>query len=859
MNYILITILIVLVILFLYGFIIYNSFIKLSNKVQEAFSTMDVYLKKRWDLIPNIVETVKGYAKHEKDTLKEVIELRNGNYDDLSQSEKLKANEQINKNITKLMALRESYPELKANENFLSLSEDLKKVEEDIANSRKYYNAVVRLYNNKVEMFPSNLLAFVFGYKTKRMFEANSSERETIKVESIDQIVDSLSSYKPSINPKYSNLDYIIDKYNVDINVNENNTLDITETITAYFNVSKHGIFRTIPLRNEITRLDGTTSTNRTQITNLSVNNEYSTSREEGNYVIKIGSANKTFTGEQTYIIKYTYNLGKDTGKGYDELYYNIIGNEWDTVIGNVSFDITMPKDFDSSKLGFTRGLKGSVNSTNIKYVVNGNKISGVYNGILDTNEGLTVRCELDEGYFVGASLKTNIVDYLMFIIPLLFLLISILLWYLFGHDNQVIETVEFYPPEGFNSLEVGYMYKGKANNKDVVSLLIYLANKGYIKISDIRKSSLLLGNSGFKITKLKDYDGENINEKMFLDGLFPSKKKMDFFDENINIFFENSGASNFFKMINNDEVNPAMKMLSKEEKVYNESNKNDIDMDVNEVTDMDLYDKFYVTVSRILSNINKKENKYKIFEKSVNLKSFIIILLMIISAITTITIPTLGYTGIEGLKLTIFICVIFGIFLSASIFSVGPLLSKIIIFVVISIITYLFLRDLPITNAIINEPIYLFGVLVGLICLIGMIICLKYMPKRTKYGNEILGKIRGFKNFLETAEKEKLEAMVLENPTYFYDILPYTYVLDVSDKWIEKFESISLKSPDWYDNTNAFDIITFGSFISSTMSSAESVMTSSPSSSSSSSFSSSSSGGGSSGGGSGGGGGGSW
>ena len=118
------------------------------------------------------------------------------------------------------------------------------------------------------------------------------------------------------------------------------------------------------------------------------------------------------------------------------------------------------------------------------------------------------------------------------------------------------------------------------------------------------------------------------------------------------------------------------------------------------------------------------------------------------------------------------------------------------------------------------------------------------------------------FKNFLETVEKEKLEALVIDNPTYFYDILPYTYVLGVSDKWINKFETISLKEPDWYEGCSSFDYVSFGRFMNSTMSSATTVMSTSPSSNSSSGGSvgsSSSSGGGFSGGGSGGGGGGSW
>ena len=178
--YIIITIIVLIVI---YAFALYNSFVKLNNKVKEAFSTMDIYLKKRWDLIPNIVETVKGYAKHEKDTLEEVVKIRNSAYEKMSDEEKINTNEQLSSGINKIMVLAEAYPELKANENFKDLSKQLTKVEDDIANSRKYYNGVVRIYNNTVEMFPSNIFAGLFGYKSKAMFEASANERENVKVE----------------------------------------------------------------------------------------------------------------------------------------------------------------------------------------------------------------------------------------------------------------------------------------------------------------------------------------------------------------------------------------------------------------------------------------------------------------------------------------------------------------------------------------------------------------------------------------------------------------------------------------------------------------------------------------------------
>ena len=172
----------IVVLLVIYTLFIYNGFIKLNNKLNEAFSTMDVYLKKRWDLIPNIVEVVKGYAKHENNTLKEIVELRNNSYESMNNTDKLNTNEKLSQGISRIMALVESYPDLKANENFKDLSKQLVLFEDEIAQSRKYYNAVVKEFNNKVEMFPSNIFAKLFGYNKKKMFLANDNERENVNI-----------------------------------------------------------------------------------------------------------------------------------------------------------------------------------------------------------------------------------------------------------------------------------------------------------------------------------------------------------------------------------------------------------------------------------------------------------------------------------------------------------------------------------------------------------------------------------------------------------------------------------------------------------------------------------------------------
>ena len=175
-------ILAIIILIIIYAFILYNNFISLDNKVKEAFSTMDVYLKKRWDLIPNLVETVKGYAKYEEETLTRVTKLRNTVYNKMTNDEKIINNEELSSDVSKIMALKEAYPELKANENFIDLSNKLTKIEDDIANARKYYNGTVRIYNNKEQMFPNNIFAKIFNYKTKRMFEASLEDKQNIRI-----------------------------------------------------------------------------------------------------------------------------------------------------------------------------------------------------------------------------------------------------------------------------------------------------------------------------------------------------------------------------------------------------------------------------------------------------------------------------------------------------------------------------------------------------------------------------------------------------------------------------------------------------------------------------------------------------
>ena len=439
-----------------------------------------------------------------------------------------------------------------------------------------------------------------------------------------------------------------------------------------------------------------------------------------------------------------------------------------------------MPKDFDESKIGFSVGKYGSTNNANINYYVSDNIISGYYYNGLNKKEGLTIRLELPEGYFVKQPIDVK--NYITIVILILFVIITILMVLIDKYKNKVVDTVEFYPPKGLNSLEVGYIYKGKAINRDVTSLLIYLANKGYLKIKKVKNELNDNDLNSYKIVKLKDYkDIEDINEKAFLTGLFG----------------------------------------------YSNKNNEKIEISINSLIG------FYETNKEILENINGKQ------KKKINVMRIIIAIMATISAfllfdtkifvfllfyavlfyIIAILIETKGLHTFTNNKTMNKICIIFCILMS----SLGMFYAiSNLDYILLEIIIYIYFLTFP--------------------------VCYGLIPNKISYSKEIIGKVKGFRNYLQTAEKEKLESMVEDNPNYFYDILPYAYVLGITDKWIKKFENITIPDPTWCEGFVNFDILTIEGFMHETISSIETSMSTDTSS-----------GGGISGGGSGGGGGGSW
>lgn len=606
--------------------------------------------------------------------------------------------------------------------------------------------------------------------------------------------------------------EYQINSYNVDIVVNENNTYDVTENITADFFVSKHGIERFIPQKVTAVRdINGQTESKnyRILISDITASTPVSTQTSDGYYDIRLGDPDVTVTGVQEYTLRYTYDPGDDGYGTFDEFYYNIIGTEWDVPIGSVSFHITMPKGFDPSQLGFSIGGEGAsgYNSSDLDFRTanSDTEISGEVTRTLYPHEGLTVRLALPDGYYVGARQATGPANNLL-IVSLVMLGIALLLAALFMRRKKPVQTVEFYPPEGMTSADVGYVIDGIVEDKDVVSLIIYWADKGYIEIhrKDDSKEMTFIKKKALP-------DSANEYEKVMFDGMFEGKAQTSI----------SALKYKFYDTVTATKEMVRSKYQRKDNLVFN---RRSVSMQnlmaflasvpLSIMTFLNVYEQtFDVVVTAILGLIVLAVSYALV---SVYIKS----IETWFSAKRSTKIGTLIGWAI-GTAVFYFIVVI----LSTEIFGLTALLPP----AVALVITFL-------------AP---------------------HFRVWTDQGQLWAGRILGLKNFIQTVELEKLKMMVNENPQYFYNILPYAYVLGVTDKWSKQFEDIALEPPSWYYGYGygTFSTVYFTSMLMSSMLYTQAAMVARPNNTGSGGFGGGGgfSGGGFSGGGFGGGGGGSW
>ncbi len=600
---------------------------------------------------------------------------------------------------------------------------------------------------------------------------------------------------------------FVIDHYNIEVEVSENNSYRIVETIDVDFSQERHGIYRTIPLK-----FDG----RRVILSKLKVRGHDSKiERSADEATMRIGSADSYVNGKISYRISYDYDVGADDLPDMDEFNHNLIGLEWDTEIKSADFRIEMPKGFDSSVLNFTSGDYGSKDNSGVEWSVEGNVITGRLLKPLNPRQGLTAALPLPEGYWVGAK-EHKTPGWLLFQVfsfPFyaLVILASFLLWFFKGRDNKLFPSVEFDPPEGMNPSEVGYIIDGTVDNKDVTSLIIYWAEQGLIELEEESKERILG----------KDKKTLHLIKKQEL------------------------GA----------DAKDYEKRLFK--KLFNHYG------DGERVSTEDLEDKFYTEVRKAQKSIKESftKNPERAIYQSGSAKFTLIASLL--AALPIMFVLVEGFTNFSGRLSTGLFGILFSLFLLIPAFLLGSGLTdrskrgrkKIFSAVIFGGFSFLFFGIfLTLGDGEISLMKYAAAVVSGITASVFVSI----MVRRTEYGDKMLEKTLGFKEFIKEAEKDKLETLFASNPSYFYSILPYAMVLDLSDIWGKHFEGIAVEPPSWYRGygRNHFSTAVFASTLNNSFNTMNTSMTSAPSSSGSSGSSSS---GGFSGGGSGGGGGGSW
>lgn len=578
------------------------------------------------------------------------------------------------------------------------------------------------------------------------------------------------------------------ERFDVFITVHENNVYTVKNTIEVDFNRPKHGIYLYTRYKGEAVRSVSGENGGQTEarqryragIENISVTGgDCEVETSDGFKIFKIGDENETVTGRKTYTISYDYVLNDDENAAADDFYFNAIPEYWETPVKQSDITIKMPKEFDSGRAFlylYNRSQSAFRHNETIKagednFKVNGSTIKislkNLYYG-----DGATVRIGLPEGYFTGErtydGLKT-----LALILPILPAAVIILLFILFGRNKRVFPTVEFYPPDGMTSAEMGYAVDGVIDERDIISLIVYWADKGYISIRTHRDSDdfELEVERGLPVSA-NDY------ERTMYRGLFSGKR-----------------------------------IVSSE----------------------DLRDSFYKTVIETTSELKISINKRKRQAFTTASKVSRVVSCLLLGVPAAVFMLIMSYVKISD---TMFLAPFLAAATAALGFSASHLYQakdgmKKVRLAVSAILTGFGFGAAAAVTVFISAAVYNMAWFALVLCALEAalaLLCMK-MPTRTPESLEDLGKILGLKEFIKTAELDRLRLLCDDAPEYFYHILPYAYVLGLSDKWSKRFEKLNVPPPRWYygDYNGVFNTILFMHMFNSSMSAASAAMTSRP------------------------------
>jgi len=598
-----------------------------------------------------------------------------------------------------------------------------------------------------------------------------------------------------------------ITHFNTNIVINENGLMQVDQFLDVQFNEYRHGIYAYVPQSYDMVWNIDDQDIEKSYYFPVRkvrvIGDPYEIETDSyNNVVIKIGDADEYVYGPKSYHYSYTLQLRDLDLDGLQALYFNIVGEGWQIPIQKTSFTITLPKAWPED-IQFYTGYYGDQGNADIQPIINGNTLTATYDVPLMTFQALTIYAPLPNDYFTFIPPT----DFSMIILGSLIalLLLTIFLYFKFGKDDLVVESVEFNPIPGLSSAQAGFVYDGFVDTKDILSLIIEWAYKGYLTITEEDKDD-------FTLTKLKDLDNTSIRaEQTLFNGLFKSG----------DIATKDSLKNTFYISLAHAK-NDIYRYFqgNKERQIYSNT------ASVLKVIFASLC---FIPFALLFANAYYQ-----------------------ISYQGTISMIIAGAIFVFGSLISAWLIYVVKRWSSQK--SALNILSAIGLFIVgglyvIATFALAFFFKVPVWT-------YAFTLILTLIILA----LVSVMDRRTELGIHYLGKLIGLKRFIETAEKDRLEMMVHDDPTYFYKILPYAYVLNVSDVWSKKFESIAIEQPDWYvGSTPHLNSYLFMRSFSHTLSSMNQVMTSIPQSSGKGGGGFGGGGGGFSGGGFGGGGGGSW
>ena len=592
-----------------------------------------------------------------------------------------------------------------------------------------------------------------------------------------------------------------ITSYNIDMTVYEDNSYAIIETIHISFSEQKHGIIRSLPLK-----------TNRRKpalISDIDVfDHKFSTEKISNNIEIKIGDPDRHASPSEKYTIGYVYTIGDDYFDDRDELYWNLIGNDWDCIIENVTFKINMPKPFTPDRLYFTHGKKGSTKHDGVDWSIDGNTIKGSLTVTLMPNDSLTIAMPLPEGYYSEAQRISSDVPY-GWLVPIICTAAGTVLWLFMGRKKKIFPTVEFYPPQEVTSADAGFLIDGRVDSFDITSLIIYWADKGYLSITEEIVKKRFTAKKSFTLTKLRDIsqDSQDYEKEMF-EGLF-------YMGDGVNVSTDQ--LENRFYIVGERVKKQVKSSFEDKEETRIFLKTNVLCRVLLLLTGVISTLPFSYRAMKESGNVSEAELLLKSVLMSVAIMAALYFLMYILKNWKNIK---KGEKFIQLFFALVFCGAVCGAFiyaLSLSGNAAGGMLSL--------------------------AAAAVLGIMSNL------------CSRRTEAGMWYEEKLTGFKDFIKAAELDRLKLLVDENPNYFYNVLPFAMVLGVTDKWGKNFDSIMKEPPDWYHSSSMqgrFSAMSFATGLDNDLKIFSSGIASRPSSSSSVS-------GGSSGGGSGGGGGRSW